>query len=151
MKKAKITILCIGKMKKTSPEAELIQNYIKSCPWDIEIKELEEKKVGTPFEIQQAQSELLLKNIPNGDFVIACDEGGKNPTSMELAEKLSNHAHITFLIGGADGHLDCVLNRADMILSFGKMTFPHMLFRVFLVEQIFRSYTIINHHPYHRE
>lgn len=80
----------------------------------------------------------------------------KNLKSVELARKietwmLNGCSELCFLIGGADGHLQSTRNLADLILSFGRLTLPHMLMRAVLSEQIYRIQTIINHHPYHRE
>ena len=82
-------------------------------------------------------------------------ERGVNISSLDLAAKFANWlndgcSEICFLIGGADGHLQSTRDKADLILSFGKLTLPHMLMRAVLAEQIYRVQTIINHHPYHR-
>ena len=84
------------------------------------------------------------------------DERGENMKSLELAAKIENWqtngvSEICFLIGGADGHLQSTRDKADLLLSFGKLTLPHMLMRAVLAEQIYRVQTIIAHHPYHRE
>ena len=83
------------------------------------------------------------------------DERGKNMTSPELANIIESWmtagtSEICFLIGGADGHLEETRQKADLLLSFGKLTLPHILMRAVLAEQIYRAETIINHHPYHR-
>ena len=95
-------------------------------------------------------------NIPSGAKVVVLDERGENMKSLELAAKIENWmlngcSEICFLIGGADGHLQSTRDRADLLLSFGKLTLPHMLMRAVLAEQIYRIQTIVNHHPYHRE
>ena len=94
--------------------------------------------------------------IPHGAKVIVLDERGINIKSMELARKvadwqLAGCSEICFLIGGADGHLQSTRDKADLVLSFGKLTLPHMLMRAVLAEQIYRIQTIIAGHPYHRE
>ncbi len=145
----KVYILAIGKLKKGYPEAELIAEYVKRSGWDIVIKEKDNAT-------QEIEAKFLQENIPNGAKVIVLDERGVNISSMELASKVeawqvNGASEICFLIGGADGHLEETRKRADLILSFGKLTLPHMLMRAVLAEQIYRMQTIINKHPYHRE
>ncbi|MBR3662734.1 MAG: 23S rRNA (pseudouridine(1915)-N(3))-methyltransferase RlmH [Alphaproteobacteria bacterium] len=145
----KATIIAIGKCKKSSPEAEIIAEYIKRSGWDVVIKEKDNSN-------QEDEAKFLQSSIPNGAKVIVLDERGENIKSIDLAAKIENWlnngcSEICFLIGGADGHLQSTRDRADLILSFGKLTLPHILMRAVLCEQIYRIQTIINHHPYHRE
>ena len=130
----RITILAIGKCKKNSPEAQIIAEYVKRSSWSVVIKEKDNSD-------QVDEAKFLQENIPYG---------------VELAAKVENWqlngvSEICFLIGGADGHLQSTRDKADLLLSFGKLTLPHMLMRVVLTEQIYRIQTIISHHPYHRE
>ena len=145
----KITILAIGKCKRSSPEAAIISEYIKRSSWQITIKE---KDNSTKDE----EAKFLIDNIPHNSKVIVLDERGVNIKSTELADKIASWqlngvSEICFLIGGADGHIQSTRNKADIILSFGKLTMPHMLMRAVLTEQIYRIQTIIAGHPYHRE
>lgn len=145
----KIHILAIGKCKKNSPEAALIEEYVKRSGWNIQIKEKDNAS-----QIEEAR--FLQESIPAGAKVIVLDERGENIKSLDLAKKLDGWiingcSDICFLIGGADGHLPQTRERADLLLSFGKLTLPHMLMRAVLCEQIYRIQTIINGHPYHRE
>ena len=144
----KATIIAIGKCKKDSPEAMIIAEYIKRSGWDLSVKEKDNSN-------QETEAKFLLSSIPNGAKVVVLDERGVNISSVELAQKVENWlnngcSEICFLIGGADGHLQSTRDKADLILSFGKLTLPHMLMRAVLAEQIYRIQTIINHHPYHR-
>ena len=105
--------------------------------------------------IKKKEGERLFSAIKDNAFVIALAIEGKNLSSTELAEKIDSLgiggvSHIQFVIGGSLGLSPEVLGRADMKLSFGRMTFPHQLMRVILLEQIYRSYRIINHEPYHK-
>lgn len=148
-KKMKVTIIAIGKCKKNSPEAEIIAEYIKRSIWQVCIKEADNST-------QAEEAKFLQSAIPAGAKVIVLDERGENLKSLELAQKVENWqingcSEICFLIGGADGHLPETRQRADLLLSFGKLTLPHILMRAVLAEQIYRIQTIINHHPYHRE
>ncbi len=145
----KATIIAIGKCKKNSPEANIISEYTKRSSWQITIKE---KDNSNPKD----EAEFLISSIPTGAKVIVLDERGENLKSVELAKKifewqLNGASDICFLIGGADGHLETTRQRADLLLSFGKLTLPHMLMRAVLSEQIYRIQTIISGHPYHRE
>ena len=145
----KATIIAIGKCKKNSPEADIINEYIKRSGWQLTIKEKDNST-------QKDEAEFLQSSIPHGAKVIVLDERGENLKSTELAAKiadwqLTGTSEICFLIGGADGHLQSTRDRADLILAFGRLTMPHMLMRAVLTEQIYRIQTIIAGHPYHRE
>ncbi|MBO7556835.1 MAG: 23S rRNA (pseudouridine(1915)-N(3))-methyltransferase RlmH [Alphaproteobacteria bacterium] len=145
----KIVIAAIGKCKKNSPEKMLIDEYIKRSGWDVMIKEADNTN-------QEEEAKYLQSVIPQGAKVIVLDERGVNIGSRELAEKIENWqingcSEICFLIGGADGHLQSTRDRADLVLSFGKLTLPHILMRAVLMEQIYRIQTIIAGHPYHRD
>ena len=145
----KVQIIAIGKCKKNSPEAQLIAEYVKRSNWDVMVKEKDNAT-------QAEEAKFLQDSIPAGAKVIVLDERGENLKSLELAARiekwmLDGCSEICFLIGGADGHLQSTREKADMILSFGKLTLPHMLMRAVLSEQIYRVQTIIGHHPYHRE
>lgn len=144
----KINIVAIGKCKKNSPEYAIIEEYIKRSNWQINIKEKDNSN-------QVDEAEFLNNSIKSGKVVVL-DERGQNMKSTELATivenwQLNGTSEINFLIGGADGHLQSTRDKADLILSFGKLTLPHMLMRAVLTEQIYRIQTIITKHPYHRE
>ncbi len=148
-KEMKATVLAIGKCKKNSPEAMIINEYVKRSGWDVAFKEKDNAS-------QEEEARFLQANISPGAKVIVLDERGENMKSLALAAKieswmLNGCSEVCFLIGGADGHLQSTRDRADLLLSFGKLTLPHMLMRAVLTEQIYRIQTIINHHPYHRE
>jgi 23S rRNA (pseudouridine1915-N3)-methyltransferase len=93
--------------------------------------------------------------IPQGSIIIALDENGKQLDSVSLSKKLESWTHngrdVTFVIGGADGLSDELKKSADMLWSLSSLTLPHALVRVILVEQVYRAWTIMNNHPYHRE
>ena len=145
----KVIIAAIGKCKKNSPEYQLIEEYIKRTPWTVIIKEADNSS-------QAEEAKFLQSAVPHGAKLIVLDERGENMKSTELAARVQNWqlngcSELCFLIGGADGHLQSTRDKADLILSFGKLTLPHMLMRVVLAEQIYRVQSIIGHHPYHRE
>lgn len=144
----KVCIVAIGKSKQGSPEQELFDMYKKRLGWSVEVRE---KNNATQAE----EAEFLQKSVPNGAKIVVLDEKGENLSSLELARKIEawqseGCSEICFLIGGADGHLPQTRQKADLVLSFGRLTMPHMLFRTVLMEQIYRVQTILNGHPYHR-
>jgi 23S rRNA (pseudouridine1915-N3)-methyltransferase len=150
----KITVAAIGKFK-DSPEKEIFTSYLKRIPWKFELKEFEAKKGLSGEQLKTAEASFLLPAIPKGSKIIALDERGKNISSPELASLISSwqsggSSSVAFVIGGADGLDEQIRQKADFTLSFGKLTWPHMLVRSMLAEQIYRAYSIISGHPYHR-
>jgi 23S rRNA (pseudouridine1915-N3)-methyltransferase len=151
----KITIAAIGRERHASPTENLFKEYKKRIPWDIQIKESEERKSLPQAQLMEKEAEMLLASVPNGAKIIALDEHGKILSSEEFASLIAKYQeqgcnHIAFLIGGAAGHGNAVKQRADFTLSLGKMTWPHMMVRAMLSEQLYRAYTILTGHPYHR-
>ncbi|MBE88414.1 MAG: 23S rRNA (pseudouridine(1915)-N(3))-methyltransferase RlmH [Rhodospirillaceae bacterium] len=150
----RIIIAAVGKFRK-GPERDLFYTYLKRLDWQIDLKEIEVKGRATGPERQKQEGELLQRVIPNGAIVIALDERGVAQSSKKLARTLANwqnqgQSTFVFLIGGADGLGERVRKRADLLLSFGTVTWPHMLVRAMLVEQIYRVRSILSGHPYHR-
>ena len=158
----KITILTVGKIKEKYLK-DAIDEYSKrlSKYCKLEVVEVPDEK--TPDNasevvedmIRTKEAERLLKHIKDDAFVITLEINGKQLSSEELADKIEKlgvqgTSHIIFIIGGSIGLGKDVLNRSNFALSFSKMTFPHQLMRVFLLEQIYRSYRIINGEPYHK-
>ena len=107
------------------------------------------------LQIKEREGERILQKLPEGAFVVALAIEGKMLDSVELAEQIeqwnvSGISHMVFVIGGSLGLSKKVLKRADYLLSFSKMTFPHQLMRVILLEQVYRGFRIRNHEPYHK-
>lgn len=105
--------------------------------------------------IKEKEGQLILKKIPDNMFVISLEIDAKQPSSEELAAKIKDlslrgESNLTFVIGGSLGLARSVQQRANCKISFSRMTFPHQLFRVMLLEQIYRSFRIINGEPYHK-
>ena len=105
--------------------------------------------------VKEKEGERILKNIKDTSYVMALAINGKQLNSVELSGKIEKLgvqgvSHITFVIGGSLGLDERILQRADYKLSFSKMTFPHQLMRVVLLEQVYRSYRIMNGEPYHK-
>ena len=148
----KYNIYAIGNMRR-SPEAEIFLKYSKR------IKNIEFFEYVSNFDEKNKkindESKKLLSMIKNNGKKILLDEKGKIFSSFEFSKLISdwrNHGHniINFLIGGADGVNENISKNVDITISLSNMTFPHMLARIVLVEQIYRSETIINNHPYHK-
>lgn len=150
----RVTIAALGKMK-PSPEQELLTKYLRQTPWQIAIKELEVKKNLPTHSRMQAEAALLQEACADAHIRIALDERGQHLSSEALAAKISGwqqqgHSHLAFLIGGQDGLDESIRKQASLILSFGALTWPHMLVRAMLGEQLYRCHTILTGHPYHR-
>jgi 23S rRNA (pseudouridine1915-N3)-methyltransferase len=150
----KIVIAAPGRFR-SSPEKDLYEKYIQRLPWAVSLIEIDEKKTKDTKQRRAQEGGKLANAVPKGAIVVALDEGGKTVSSVAMAEKLRNWQdegtrEIAFLIGGADGLDRDLLQRADLALSFGAMTWPHLLVRAMLAEQLYRSSTLISGHPYHR-
>ncbi|MGC4019546.1 MAG: 23S rRNA (pseudouridine(1915)-N(3))-methyltransferase RlmH [Muricomes sp.] len=158
----KITLLTVGKIKEKYLKdaiAEYSKRLGKYCK--LEVIEVADEKTpdqaseGVENGIREKEAERLMKYIRDDAFVITLEIQGKQLSSEELAEKIGQLAvtgvsHIIFVIGGSIGIGKKVIERSDYALSFSKMTFPHQLMRVILLEQIYRSYRIIQGHAYHK-
>jgi 23S rRNA (pseudouridine1915-N3)-methyltransferase len=135
-------IVARGKIGR-SPEAELVERYLKRIAWPTRVTELPDRGGKIPA-------------LPANSAVVVLDERGGALSSMELAKKLEawrdgGKREARFLIGAADGHDDKARGEADLLLSFGPATWPHMMARAMLAEQLFRATAILAGHPYHRE
>ena len=143
-----IRIICVGKIKEKYLK-DAIEDYKKmiSKYQKIEIVEVLDSDINS-------EKDLILKNIGKRDYVITMEIEGNNINSLELAQKIDKtfitNNIITFIIGGSEGLHEDVKKIANYKLSFSKMTFPHGLFRVILLEQIYRTFKILNHETYHK-
>lgn len=149
-----ILIAAVGRAKK-GPERALFEHYAGRLKSPLVLREVEEKRPLPPPQRMAREAELLLACVPAGARVVALDERGKTLGSAAFAEKLGGWRDeavpaVAFLIGGADGHDDSLRARADLLLGFGAMTWPHMLVRGMLAEQLYRAQSIQDGHPYHR-
>jgi len=135
-------IVARGKIGR-SPEADLVDRYLKRIQWPTRLTELPDRGGKVP-------------DLPTNSVTVVLDEKGGALTSTELAKMLegwrdSGKREARFLIGAADGHDDKERRSADLLLSFGPATWPHLLVRAMLAEQLFRATSILANHPYHRE
>ena len=158
----KIDILCVGKVKE-SFYRDALKEYTKRLSRYCNMNIIEVPDEKTPDKaseneellIKQKEGKKLIEHISDNAFVVTLEIKGEMLTSEQLASKLEKLAttgvsHMQFVIGGSLGLSDEVIRRADMHLSFSKMTFPHQLMRVILLEQIYRGYRIIAGEPYHK-
>ena len=150
-----IKIITVGSIKENYLK-EAIEEYKKRLQKYTNLEIIEVKDEGL-VEIDKAlklEEEKILKHIGDRDYLITLEIEGKEMTSIEFAQKLDSilieNSNITFVIGGSYGLSDDIKKKANLHLSFSKMTFPHQLFRVILLEQIYRAYKINNHESYHK-
>ena len=159
----RVEIIAVGRMK-PGPEKDLFDNFAKRFDGQgktqglgpLSLTEVEEKKNLDRAELAAREGEKILNALPKGAKLIVLDERGRALTSKEFSEKLSQWRDegapaCAFVIGGAGGLSEKVRNSADFKLSFGNQTWPHMMTRAMLSEQLYRAATILAGHPYHRE
>ena len=157
-----ITVIAVGKIK-VKYYTDAVKEYAKRLGRYCRLHILEVADEQTPDgagqaledQIRQKEGQRILKNLKEDSYVIALAIQGKKLSSEVFADKMeqlaiSGRSHITFIIGGSLGLSPEVLKRADYLLSFSDMTFPHQLMRVILLEQVYRCYRIIHHEPYHK-
>ncbi len=158
----RLHICAIGK-KRGAPESALVDDYLKRIKplgrgvgiTGAALADFDAPKSLSGDALREKEGALLLKAVPDGARVIVLDERGDNLSSEKFARFLAtlraeHAADAAFLIGGADGHGAAVKARASRMISFGAATWPHMLVRVMLAEQLYRAVTILSGHPYHR-
>lgn len=158
----KLTILCVGKMKEAYLR-DAVKEYEKRLSRYAKLTTVEVADERTPdhasekeeMQIRQREGKRLLQHIRENDYVIALAIDGKQYDSVEFAKKLEGYGisgigSVVFVIGGSIGLSEDVLKRADDTVSFSRMTFPHQLMRVILLEQIYRGYRIMKGEPYHK-
>lgn len=150
----KIDFIVVGKVKK-GPWHDLIDDYVTRIKWPVTLIEVESKY--TDSKAQQAHEQrLILEKLDTDSFIIVLDERGDGLRSLDFSQTLkkirdTGSEKLTFLIGGAEGFTDDIRNKANMLLSFGQQTWPHVMVRVMLLEQVYRAQQIMAGHPYHRE
>ena len=148
----RLVVAAVGRGR-DDPAQQLFENYRHRLPWPLELREVRAGGGGEAGREREAAA--LLKGLPEGAYIVALDGTGKALTSEAFAALLAQIrddgvAVVAFLIGGADGHGAPALARADLVLSLGPMTWPHLLVRAMLAEQLWRAASILSGHPYHR-
>lgn len=158
----KITIVTVGKMKEKFMRdaiGEYSKRLSKYCKLEIiEVSDEKTSEQASDIEcekVRQKEGERILKYVKDDAYVITLEIQGKQLSSEELAQKIdalgiTGTSHIIMIIGGSLGLSKEVMGKSNLALSFSKMTFPHQLMRVILLEQVYRSYRIINNQPYHK-
>lgn len=150
-----IKIICVGKIKEKYL-VDAIEEYKKriSRYTKLEIIELKDHSIDDINKVLELEKEQIERYIDSKDYVITMEIEGEQSSSEKFAEKIDNvlsiNSNIIFIIGGSYGLDNSIKNRANYHLSFSKMTFPHQLFRVLLLEQIYRAYKINNNESYHK-
>lgn len=142
-----IDLIAVGKLK-NDPLADVFEDYKRRLVWKFSLIELEDKS-------QSGQLLKITEKLNPHAALVVLDERGKSLSSRAFAGKLdgwqTTHGHVQLVIGGADGLSDTVRQKADLLMGFGAQTWPHMLARVMLMEQIYRAQQILAGHPYHRD
>ena len=150
----RLHVIAIGRQK-PGPLKDLESLYAKRIKFPLAVREVEERRKLSPTEMKEREGELLLAALPKGALLVALDGRGTALTSTGLAEKLGvwrdSGADLAFVLGGAEGLSDTILTQAKFKLSLGTMTWPHLLARGMLLEQVYRAQQILDGHPYHRE
>ena len=150
----KLLIAAIGRAAR-GPERDLYEHYARRIRWPLALRELEEKRKLPPAQMILRESELLLAAVPEKAVLVALDRRGKVLDSEAFAARVARWrddsvSDVAFLIGGADGHPEPLLKQAALVISFGAMTWPHLLARAMLAEQLYRAQQLLAGHPYHR-
>lgn len=150
-----IKIICVGKIKESFFKDAILE-YCKriSKYTNLKIIEVEDINSDNINTILEKERDLIIKNINHKDYVITMEIEGKELNSLEFSKKIDElqiyNSNITFIIGSSYGLHQDIKSRANYKLSFSKLTFPHQLFRIILLEQIYRAYKIINNESYHK-
>ena len=151
----RVTIAAVGR-DRSGPARELFDEYCRRCSWPIRLVEIAPRSA-LPLERRLADEGARLAGaIPRDAALIALDERGRLLSSRSFAARIDawqqqGRSELAFLIGGPDGLAGELIERADLVLALGRMTWPHLLVRVLLAEQLYRASTILAGHPYHRE
>ena len=159
----RILVFAVGRMK-SGPERELAERYFDrfakvAPPLGLElggVSEIPESRARDADLRKREEAAKLSESLSAGTVLILLDERGKSLSSQDFAAMIAKHRDggaraMTFAIGGADGHAEDSRQKAQMVISFGAMTFPHQLMRILIAEQLYRAATILSGHPYHRE
>jgi len=149
-----VHVFCIGKLKLSSPEAQLEADYVSKLRWPVHVNEKQVKKAYPPEVLKQEETKLLLSSCPSGVYKVVLDERGDLLSSRQFADlvqQVQEHFQgIAFFIGGAYGHSPEMRQKADKVWALSPLTFPHFMVRPILMEQLYRAQTLLDGHPYHK-
>lgn len=151
----RMMLLAVGRDRR-GPTAELVETYLKRCPWRIEPIEIPQRSQGEPERRRREEAEKIRQALPARAAIVALDERGDDLSSRDFAKQIDRFREdgrpaLAFVIGGADGLDRSIIEAADRRLAFGRAVWPHRLVRVMLAEQLYRASTILTGHPYHRD
>lgn len=151
----RVTIAAIGR-DRPGPVRDLFDDYRRRCPWSIDLVLVPPRRISPATRRLADEGERLLKAVPDGAVLVALGERGRELDSQAFARRIDHWQSegtgvLAFAIGGPDGLAPAVLERAELILALGRMTWPHGLVRVMLAEQLYRASALVAGHPYHRE
>ena len=151
----RILLLTVGRDRR-GPAAELVDTYLKRCPWRIEPIEIPPRDQGQADRRRREEAEKIRQALPPDAALIVLDERGKDLSSRDFARTIEHFREdarpaIVFVIGGADGLDPSLIEAADKCIAFGRAVWPHRLVKVMLAEQLYRASTISSGHPYHRD
>lgn len=154
----RILIAAVGQTRgrqRHGPEAALVEEYLRRLPWQVLLSEVAPSRAAEVVRRKAEEAAALDRLLPAGHALVALDEQGEDMPSRELAGRLhrlrlEGQLPVAFVIGGPDGLAPALCARARFRLAFGRQTWPHLMVRAMLAEQIYRAYTILEGHPYHR-
>ena len=150
----RITIAAAGRFRR-GPERALYETFAERLSWPVQLKEFEARAKLGPQARRVKEAEHLISAVPDGAILIALDETGTALSSRAFATRIGRWrddgiADLVFIIGGAEGLDRALIKRASLVLSLGPMTWPHLMVRAMLAEQLYRAEAILRGHPYHR-
>lgn len=150
-----IRVVCVGKIKEKYFSSAIEEYYKRISKYvNMEIIELPDEGLSDEKVVLKKEKEKIMKYIDNKSYIVLLDREGQQLSSIDLAKKIDftliHHSNITFIIGGSYGVDEEIKQKIDLSISFSKLTFPHQLFRVLLLEQIYRTFKILNNEAYHK-
>lgn len=149
----RLAIVAVGRQK-PGPLKDIEHLYAERIAFPLTLREVEERRKLAPAEMKTREATLLLEAVPKGAAIVALDQRGTALSSAAFAQRLGAWrdagTDLAFIIGGAEGLAETVLDKAQFVLSLGAMTWPHLLARGMLLEQLYRAQQILAGHPYHR-
>jgi 23S rRNA (pseudouridine1915-N3)-methyltransferase len=150
-----IKLICIGKIKEKFIQDAILEYTKRLTKYtNFKIIELPDISIGNEDIIKQKEAELILSNIKDNEYVITLEIEGKEYNSIEFSDMIDKqlviNSNLTFIIGGSYGLHFSVINRSNNHISFSRLTFPHQLFRLIFIEQLYRAFKIVNHETYHK-
>lgn len=157
-----VNLIAVGRMK-SGPERELVSRYLDRASASgkplaltgFQVREFPESRASSAQSRKSEEATVIVSKLPDAGYLVVLDERGKSVSSSDFASLIEKHRDagsksMSFVIGGADGLDKSLRTKADMVLSFSQLTWPHQIVRLLLAEQLYRATTILSSHPYHR-